>query len=1020
MKKNKPTGLLLLIAAVLALIAPTRRVQATQFNVLSYGAVADGKTDNSLAFNKAINAGIAAGKGNDVFIPSGKYLVRETIKVSGAEDLTIHGEPGTLILKDSGDDNSITTLNGCVNVAFKLLTFDQSRLCFTQGIFNAVDPKGMICEVTIDPGYAEPNAPYLAKATLRPFVYPKSGTYQLDRYYSEIVSWQKVGERRWKANLKAFPPEQQWIGKKFLLWNGVQSHCFSGWHLTDCLFEDITYYGGGGNAGLYLSDLKGTNTFRRFVIGVPPGSNRLLSAAGGGQIFDIRGKLLFDNCDFTKIDDDGLDILGTWTRVVEQREPRTLVLQTQKDFKTGDHIALWDWQTKQSRLEAIVVEATPNPDKSITLVLDRDVKVERAGTGDGKPFGMDARDDGIDRVINLDTMGTETVIRNCRFQTFRAKCLNLKANNCTVEGCTFFNSWQPALSASAEWYFQEGPPIRNLTVRDNRFLNCNHSNIDMGANPSSGYDKPTGVPPNSRDSRNILIENNYFADFGSYKTSVFGKYWTVGDAIHVQNAKGVVIRRNTFGRAAATAPKVDKIRVNDCDDVVLEKNDGSTSVPPAPLPEHSVPVTPAQASRLEWFRQAKFGMFIHWGLYSVPAGEWEGDTNNSEWFMMSTRMSVADYAKFAPQFNPVKFDPKAWARLAAAAGMKYMVLTAKHHEGFALWDTKQTDFNVVKATPYHRDLVRQVADACRAEGLKFCLYYSDTDWRHREFPPRYNPACFHGDPNPLADINQYLTFMKAQLHELLTGYGPLGIVWFDNGGGFAGYNMGEVMHGLELVDLVHELQPDCLVNNRSGVPGDYGTPEQEIPATVLSEPWETCMTMNKHWGYNKHDNDWKTSALLTRNLIDIVSKGGNYLLNVGPTAEGIIPTPAVERLNEVGQWLKVNGEAIYGAGPTPFGDELGTYSATEKDKDGKAVFLPGGKWRFTTKPGRLFAVVYEWPTGSLELPEMKSKVKKAYLLANPAISLPIKTENGRVAITLPVNPPDKIASVIALDMETAL
>ena len=1000
---------------ICALPAIMQSAEAKQFNVADYGSVADGTTDDAPAINKAIKAGIAERSGNEVFIPAGKYRLSETVQITGADGLVVRGEPGTELLMDT-DESSIVNLSHCKNTTVKSITFDRKRLSFTQGTFDSVDVKGMTCEVTIDPGYPDPTAPQLDKASLRPFVYPKTGTYQQDRYYSEVVSWEKMGDRQWKATLKAVPPDAAWLGKRFIFWESGRGHCFSGSQLTDCLFEDVTYWGGGGNAGLYLNNLSGTITFRHFVIGVPPRSDRMISCAGGGQIGDVRGKLVFENCDFTKIDDDGLDILGTWTRVLEQKDPRTLVLQSDKDFQPGDHMELWDWSTKKSRGEAIVVEARPNPDKSITISLDRDLKIERAGAGDGKPFGMAARDDGIDRVIDLDTVGTETLIRDCRFQVFRAKCLNLKANNCTVEGCTFFDSWQPAISAASEWYFQEGPPIRNLIIRNNRFLNCNHSNIDIGAGPSSGYDKPTGVPATSRDSKNVLIEGNYFADYGA-RQSVFSKYYPVGDAIHVQNTKGVIIRNNVFSRPAAGAPKSDKVLINDCDDVVLENNNGLVSVLPAPLPEHSVPVTPAEARRLAWFRDAKFGMFIHWGLYSVPAGEWEGVTDYAEWFMMSTHMPARQYAQFASRFNPVRFDPRAWAHVAAAAGMKYVVLTSKHHDGFALWDTQQTDFNVVKATPFHRDVVREVADACRAEGLKFCLYYSDTDWRNPDFPARYNPAYFHGDPHLDADITKYLAFMKAQLRELLTNYGPIGILWFDNGGGFGGYDMGKVMHGQEIVDLVHELQPDCLVNNRAGVPGDYGTPEQEIPPTVLNDPWETCMTMNRHWGYNKNDNDWKSAESLIRNLVDIVSKGGNYLLNVGPTPEGVFPAPAVDRLDEMGQWLKVNGTAIYGAGPTPFGEELGAYSATEKDALGKPKFVPGDKWRFTTKPGKLYVILYQWPASPLELPPMKDKVIGASLLSAPSTPLTINRENGGMAVQLPGLAPDKVASVIALDLE---
>ena len=230
--------------------------------------------------------------------------------------------------------------------------------------------------------------------------------------------------------------------------------------------------------------------------------------------------------------------------------------------------------------------------------------------------------------------------------------------------------------------------------------------------------------------------------------------------------------------------------------------------------------------------------------------------------------------------------------------------------------------------------------------------------------------------------------------------------------------MGEVMHGQELVDLVHELQPDCLVNNRAGVPGDYTTPEQEIPPTVLHEPWETCMTMNEHWGYNQMDQNWKSHDELIHNLIDIVSKGGNYLLNVGPTAEGVIPAAAIERLDKMGAWLKVNGESIYGAGPTPFGDELGSLSPTEKDKAGKPKFVSSERWRFTTKPGKLFVILYQWPGGPLELPPMKGKVAKAALLAAPDKPLTIASENGKVSIRLPAVAPDKVASVIAVELDS--
>ena len=436
----------------------------------------------------------------------------------------------------------------------------------------------------------------------------------------------------------------------------------------------------------------------------------------------------------------------------------------------------------------------------------------------------------------------------------------------------------------------------------------------------------------------------------------------------------------------------------------------------APLPQHTVPQTPAEKARVAWFEKARFGLFIHWGLYSVPAGEWQGKSGYGEWIMMSTKMPAAQYAHFADEFDPQRFDPNAWVRAAKDAGMRYIVLTTKHHEGFSLWDSKANPFNVVRATPFKRDVVKELASACKQDGLKFCVYYSDTDWRDPNFPAIYNPGKFHGDPSPDPHMDIYLATVKAELRELLTSYGPLGIVWFDNGGGFAGYDIGTIMHGQELVNEVHQLQPNCLVNNRAGVPGDYGTPEQEIPNDVSHTPWETCMTMNDHWGYSKNDQNWKSSAALIRDLIDIASKGGNFLLNVGPTADGVFPEQSLARLARIGAWMRVNGEAIHGTGPTPFGAELGAYSPTEKDKDGKPVFAAHEDWRCTTKPGRLYIHLLKWPNGEFTLPAIKQTVKRAYLLADPKRTpLPLTQSQGSVVIGLPAHAPDTIASVLCVE-----
>jgi alpha-L-fucosidase len=250
------------------------------------------------------------------------------------------------------------------------------------------------------------------------------------------------------------------------------------------------------------------------------------------------------------------------------------------------------------------------------------------------------------------------------------------------------------------------------------------------------------------------------------------------------------------------------------------------------------------------------------------------------------------------------------------------------------------------------------------------------------------------------------------VRELLTQYGPLGIMWFDTPEKIT------KAQSEELLRLIRGIQPNCIVNVRIGNGlGDYGTPEQEIPSAVSSKPWETCMTLNGKWGYNKADQNWKSTETLLRNLIDITSKGGNYLLNVGPTGEGIIPQPSVERLAEIGAWMKINGEAIYGAGRTPFGAELGSPSETKKDKNGKPAFNSNWDWRCTTQPGKIYIHLFKWPAGKLELAGMKGKVAKAYFLAEMDKPLTLLQDGGTLSVSLPDKAPDAIASVLCLEIE---
>lgn len=364
------------------------------------------------------------------------------------------------------------------------------------------------------------------------------------------------------------------------------------------------------------------------------------------------------------------------------------------------------------------------------------------------------------------------------------------------------------------------------------------------------------------------------------------------------------------------------------------------------------PETPAQKSqRMKWFREARFGMFIHWGLYAVPAGEWKERKNHGEWILTTAEIPLNEYEKFRDQFNPVKFDAEKWVLMAKNAGMKYIVLTSKHHEGFALWDSKVSDWDIM-STPFKRDILAELAAACRKHDMKICWYHSIMDWHHPDYLPR---RSWEKRPADGADFDRFVKYLHSQVTEILTKYGDISILWFD-GEWESTWNH---KYGQALYDLCRRLQPNIIVNNRVDIgragmsgftdgefAGDYGTPEQEIPATGMpGVDWETCMTMNNTWGYSKSDHNWKSSTEMIRMLCDIASKGGNYLLNVGPTAEGEFPPESVERLEQIGKWMKVNSEAIYST----------TASPCAAPKWGRITSKPDGK--NTT----LFLHVFDWP-----------------------------------------------------------
>ena len=413
------------------------------------------------------------------------------------------------------------------------------------------------------------------------------------------------------------------------------------------------------------------------------------------------------------------------------------------------------------------------------------------------------------------------------------------------------------------------------------------------------------------------------------------------------------------------------------------------------------PVTKQDLERLAPWNEARFGMFIHWGIYSVAAGEWKGQDIDGigEWIQFRAEIPIEEYEKLAPEFNPVKFNAKEWVGLAKEAGMKYLTITSKHHDGFAMYDSAVSEYDIIDATPFGRDPMKELADACHEAGISLCFYYSqDQDW-HR--PDASGNSWDFSQPMNERDFDHYLTNkVKPQLKEILTNYGPIGLIWFDT----------PVLitpeQSADLVNYVHELQPNCLASGRigNGV-GDFGElGDNQIPSGVVDGFWETPATMNDTWAFKNNDHNWKSVRTLLHLLADLAGKGVNYLLNVGPTAEGEIPPESIERLQEVGKWMRTNGDAIYGtsANPFPYSFDWGS---------------------ITTKGQNLYLLFKTWPGSSFSLHGLRSRVQKAYLLTDPNKSLDTTQSHNDTAdhdvlkLSLPSNAPDENLSVVVLELD---
>ncbi|MFD2581652.1 alpha-L-fucosidase [Pedobacter vanadiisoli] len=425
-----------------------------------------------------------------------------------------------------------------------------------------------------------------------------------------------------------------------------------------------------------------------------------------------------------------------------------------------------------------------------------------------------------------------------------------------------------------------------------------------------------------------------------------------------------------------------------------------------------------QNSALEQFKNEKFGMFLHWGLYAQTAGDWKGHkVKGGEHFMLYERIPVQEYGTIATQFNPVNFDADRWVKQAKETGMKYIVFTAKHHDGFAMYNSASSDYNIVKKTPFKPDPIAELAKACKKYKITLCLYYSlGRDWQDPDVPTNWPVKAGRSNtwdyPNEDAKVfNRYFERkVKPQVTELLTHYGPIGVLWFDTP------ELISKKESAELKALVNKLQPNCLVNNRIGNGyGDFSISEQSLTPSS-KKAWESCLTIGQNWGYNRHDSLWKSPEVLVRHLVEVVANGGNLLLNVGPKGDGSFPDWATERLKAVGKWMDVNHEAIYESQPwfvvkenmTAAKENISIEESKNTTKD--AVFDGTPKnitpdVYYTAKDKAVYVFLRSWQTGEVTLKQINKNnlsIKNIELLGNRR-KVQWKTNDQELNLNLPVD-----------------
>lgn len=427
--------------------------------------------------------------------------------------------------------------------------------------------------------------------------------------------------------------------------------------------------------------------------------------------------------------------------------------------------------------------------------------------------------------------------------------------------------------------------------------------------------------------------------------------------------------------------------------------------------------------RMKWWREARFGMFIHWGVYAQWGGVYHGHNQargGAEWIMNRSKIPVAEYKERAKSFNPVQYDPELWVKLAKDAGMKYIVITAKHHDGFALFNSKASNWDITDATDYGKDLLKPLADACKKHGVKLGFYYSQAqDWGNaggsvarkemREGWPNPDSAnvdaytkVHNGHWDPVQETRSFAQYIDEvavpQVKELMTNYGEIAVLWWDTP-----TNMTDEA-ALKLQEQL-KLQPQIITNDRlkrPNFPGDTKTPEQKIPtqSELDGKDWETCMTMNGSWGFKSWDHNWKSTETLIRNLVDIASKGGNYLLNIGPKDDGSLPQESIDRLQQIAAWMQTNSEAIHASKASPVAPL--SWGRVTRKENGKNTTL--------------FISVFDWPAdGKLSIPGLTNKVRSAQILGGSNVKAASK--GGKLLLTVPATAPDPIATVIKVELK---